>query len=54
MLFPERMGSCGIVQCPGMDESLPPSEGHADAAGPEVTVAFVGDVSCVTVAGELM
>ena len=53
MLFPERMGSCGSGQCPGMDESLPPSEGHADAAGPEVTVALDGDVSRVTVAGEL-
>ena len=48
------MGRAGRGQCRYMDESVPPSEGPAhDADGPEVGVALDGDVSRVTVSGEL-
>jgi stage II sporulation protein AA (anti-sigma F factor antagonist) len=37
-----------------MDESVPPGEQHADSDdGPQVTADLDGDVSCVTVTGEL-
>ncbi|SDC74314.1 stage II sporulation protein AA (anti-sigma F factor antagonist) [Geodermatophilus telluris] len=53
------MGSAGAGQFPGMDEHAPagdPAAAPQDAqhgAEPQVTATLDGDVSCVTVVGEL-
>jgi anti-anti-sigma factor len=47
------MGCRGSGQCAYMDESVPPGEQPADHDEPEVTAVLDGDVSHVTVTGEL-